>query len=281
MPIQTTKKANIYYPDGALVSVKASGDSSYTDLGAINGAVSATVNWDENRVETANAGTLPIQIKNMTISGGFELMNLEPAGIAKMGGGILSTESTLAAVTISADDQSIVSGDYVDKGIVNLSIVEDEITLKSSGEPVLNSITGTTDGVLTEDTDYTLFADTNSPSGYSIMPIIGSNLTTVDQSLLVDYSSLTPIASTKVNAGTSSQELSAYAMKITHTDDNDKIRELELHSVDPTSGGFQFNFLGASEDGVETMPITYQARLDTTKTSGKQLMTWTVEADAS
>ena len=282
MPNQTTNKTYVYYPDGAKVSVKASVDSVYTDLGAINSAVNATLNWDENRIETANAGTLDVQVKNMTIAGSFDLINLDPVGITKLGGGILTTETTTSTPTTTVDDQVIAAGDWVNKGINAMVLVDGGVNLKASIIPTITEVTASgVTGALVADDDYTIFADSNSASGFSIMiNTSGSSGVTLSDEITIDYNSVTPVASTIVNVGASTQILSAYAMKITHTDDKGKIRQLELPSVDPSTGGFQFNFLGANEDGVEVMPVSYQAKLDTSLVSGKQLMSWTVQEGA-
>jgi hypothetical protein len=108
----------------------------------------------------------------------------------------------------------------------------------------------------------------------------GTTLTTMAQTITIVIASVTPIDSQVIYAGTSTKVLTAYSMKITHTDDNSKVRQLELFAVNPSSGGFQFNFKGANEDGLEEMPLTYNAQLDTTLTDGRQLMAWTFEDGA-
>ena len=90
MPVQTTQTGNVYFPDGAKVQVKAAGEGSYSDLGALNSAINLVLNWDENVVESANAGTLLTQIRNMTIAGDFTLINLNPSLVSKMSGGIFA-----------------------------------------------------------------------------------------------------------------------------------------------------------------------------------------------
>jgi hypothetical protein len=55
---------------------------------------------------------------------------------------------------------------------------------------------------------------------------------------------------------------------------------LELFSVDTGSGGIQFNFKGANADGTEEMPISYMAKIDTSRTNGRQLAAWTIETGA-
>ena len=105
-----------------------------------------------------------------------------------------------------------------------------------------------------------------------------SNPTTKD--IEIDYDSNTPIASSTLYCGSSTAQLTAYAMQITHTDSDSKVRRLTLYSVDPNTGGFQFNFKGANEDGLEEMPLAFTAKLDTSLTDGRQLMAWTVEDGA-
>jgi hypothetical protein len=282
MPIQTTLKDYIYFPDGAKVSVKESGAGSYTDLGAISTAVTATLNYDINEIETANAGKLDRQAKNMTIAGGFTLINLDPAGVEKLGSGILEVVTTAATPTTTVSDQIISSGSWADKTAVNLSLLDSSVSLRATAEPTITSVTGSVDGALVADDDYSLVVDSNSPSGYSIvLNLAGTALTTIVQDVTIDYNSVTPVANTKVYAGSSTQVLSAYAMKIEHTDSNSLVRSLELYAVSTDSGGFQFNFKGANEEGVEEMPLAFTAQLDTTLTDGRQLMVWSVDANAS
>jgi len=282
MPNQTTKTTKIYFPDGAKVSIKASGDVSYFDIGALNSAITATLNWDENQVDTANAGKLEKQVKNMTMAGAFTLINLDEEGIVKLGAGIFTQVDTTSSPDTGIDNQVLSSGDWVDKGINNLALVNaSDVSLKASVAPTITSVTGSVNGALAANDDYEIIPDSNSQSGFSIiLNTAGGTLTTIVQDITIVYASVTPVASSTIYAGASTQVLSAYAMKITHTDDNAKTRELELFSVDSNSGGFQFNYKGANEDGVEEMPLAFTAKLDTTKTSGRQLMSWSVQAGA-
>jgi hypothetical protein len=288
MPVQTTATSNIYFPDGALVSVKASGDVTYTDLGAINSAVTATLNYDENQVETANAGKLAKQIRNMTVEGAFTLINLNMTGIEKISGGLFTTVDTAAAPVATIPDQTIAAGwdDQISYELVMETSGSDSTRLRTTTAPTLTSVTldptGTPE-VLVEDSEYVVVADANSSSGWAIQ-FISSNMATGSPKtfdIVVDYGSNTPVASSTLYAGSSTATLSAYAMKVTHTDANSLVRELELFSVDPNSGGFQFNFKGANEDGVEEMPLTYTAKLDTSLTDGRQLMSWKVDNGAA
>lgn len=288
MPVQTTNKSYVYFPDGAKVAIKAAGDSEFTDLGAINSAVTATLNWTENTVTTANAGDLRTQIRAMNISGGFTLINLDPVGISKMSGGLFSVVNTAGTAVTTVPNQVIAAG-WNDGVMYNLNLPtssSDSTALRASAAPTFTSITidaAGTPETLTAGNDYVVMADPNSPSGYSIT-FISSGMTTVSpktKAITIDYNSVTPIASSTVYCGASTATLNSYAMQISHTDDNGDLRKLDLYSVNPNTGGFQFNYKGANEDGVEEMPLTFTARLDTSLTSGRQLMAWTVENGAA
>lgn len=288
MPVQTTNTSYIYFPDGALVGIKASGDSVYTDVGAINSAVTATLNWTENQIETANAGKTAKQIKEMTIEGGFTLINLNPTGVEKLGAGIFSKVDTAASPVSTIPDQTIAAGwaDNVKYEMIMYTSSSDSTKLRTTTKPTLTSVTldaAGTPEVLAENTDYVVVADNDSYSGWSIQ-FISANMSTgspTTKAITIDYDTNTPIASTTIYAGSSEATLTSYSMQITHTDSNSKIRRLELYSVDPNSGGFQFNFKGSNEDGLEEMPLTYTAKLDTSLTDGRQLMSWTIENGAA
>jgi hypothetical protein len=282
MPVQTTKKSYITFPDGAKVQVNDG--TGYFDIGAIQSAVTQTLNYAENQVEGANWGKSDLQVREMSISGGFTLVNLEPEGIEKLGGGIFERVTTTAAPVATISNQVIASGAASDNVPYNMIFADSSTAVKyrTTTAPTLTSVTGSTDGALAVDDDYFLVPDGNSPSGYSIMFNIagGTTLTTMAQTITIVIASVTPIDSQVIYAGTSTKVLTAYSMKITHTDDNSKVRQLELFAVNPSSGGFQFNFKGANEDGLEEMPLTYNAQLDTTLTDGRQLMAWTFEDGA-
>lgn len=283
MPVQTTNTSYIYFPDGAKVQVKESGAGSYTDIGAMIGSIACSLTFSENQLNTANAGFTQKQIREMQIDGSFTLINLNQDNVERLGGGMFSTVDTAGGSVSSIDDQVIASGAATNVTPYELVITETGgNNLRVSSSLVIASVTGSTDGALAENDDYTIIDDSNSYSGKSIVfNTAGSTLTTLAQTITIAYTSVTPVATTVMYAGASTQVLSAYALKFTHTDSAGLIREFEIYSCDPNSGGFQFNFKGADEDGVEEMPITFTGRLDTTKSSGQQLFAWTVNTGAA
>ena len=99
--------------------------------------------------------------------------------------------------------------------------------------------------------------------------------------ITIDYGTNTPIAAEIMTAGTTTKVSSPVELKYVHTDSSGLIRSFYMPSAEPQSGGFQFNFKGAASDGLENMPITFQAKIDTTKTDGEQLFTWRIEEGAA
>lgn len=288
MPVQTTQTSYMYFPDGCKVEIKDYNDVSWTDLGAINSAVTATLNWTENQIETANAGKTVKQIKEMVIDGGFTLINLNPIGIEKLGAGMFTQVDTAASPVATIPNQVIAAGwdDNIKYELVMYTSSSDDTKLRVTAVPTLTSVTldaGGTPETLTVNNDYVIVADTGSYSGWSIV-FMSANMSTGSPKTLaitIDYGSNTPVASTTIYAGASTELLNAYALKMTHTDSNSLTRTLELFSVDPNSGGFVFSFKGANEDGLEEMPLTFKAKLDTTLTDGRQLFAWTVDNGAA
>ena len=287
MPVQTTKM-NVYFPDGCLVSVKESGAGSFSDVGAINSACTAVLNYTTNQVTTANAGNSVAQVREMSIAGGFTLVNLETEVIERMSGGIFERVTTTDSAVTASPVQTIAAGwsFATQYNLLPETSASDSTVIHASAIPTFDAITlslGSSPEVLVADLDYVITIDADSPSGYSIQ-FVATGITTESPTtfdITIDYASVTPVASTTIYAGSSTMALAAYAMRLAHTDSAGLKRTLDLYSVNPDSGGFQFNFKGANEDGVEEMPLTFTAKLDPSLTDGRQLMAWTVETGAA
>ena len=194
MPAQTTKTEYVYFPDGAVVSVKASGESVYTDIGALMEGVTNTLNWTENQVETGNAGNLQKQIREMIMEGAFTLINLNPENIVRLSGGLFTQVDTAASPTSTIPDQTIAAS-WADNTLYELTMEtssSDSTKLKTSSKPTITSVTLDPDGtpeVLVENTEYVIVADSNSYSGWAIQ-FISANMSTgspTDYEIVIDY----------------------------------------------------------------------------------------------
>jgi hypothetical protein len=266
-------------PDGAKVEID--GGSGYVDLGAFNSDVTATLNFDVNEILSSNAGKIKRVAKNMTMEWAGTLINLNPTGVALASAGLLTTETTDGTAVTDAEDQVISSGWTDLKSIALAASSSAGVNLRFSSAPTITSVTGDTAGVLVEGDDYFIQEDENSFSGYAIILNTGgiTGLVTTEAVTIV-YASITPIAKVTLSGGSTTFDFVSYAMRITHTDSSGLIRRLNLPSVTPNSGGFQFNFKSSESDGSEEMPISCLADLDTSLSDGKQLFSWEVETGA-
>ncbi|MDD4689075.1 MAG: hypothetical protein PHE51_04935 [Eubacteriales bacterium] len=291
MPAQTTIKSYVYIPDGCKVQVKDSDDVAYTDLGVVMGAVTASLTWTEAKLEYANAEE-DIKIKDMLIDGAFTLGNLNPDNIVKLSNGIITSATTAASENSSIPVQTIAAGwdDQIKYELVMETSSTDDTKLKMATAPSLTSVVLDPDSAAESLTawsasasgDYTIVADSDSYSGWSIIFNSASMATGTPKTktIAITYAANTPVATTTLKCGTAAYTAVAYSLKFTHTDSDSLVRQLELFSVFTKSGGIQFNFKPVSDTGIEEMPVTFQAKIDTTRTDGDQLFEWTVNNGA-
>ena len=257
---------NIYFPQGSLVYIKGTTDPSYIDLGCILATTVGTHNYEKEEVECSTGESIS-RFKKQTITGAFTLADLNIENLAKMGGGMFTRVAT-AAAAYTPDDQTITSG-WVDKSILEID------TKKLSTAPVIASVTGATDGVLTEDDDYTIIEYAGSKSGYAILlNVAGSTLTTNLQDVVIAFGSNTPVAGEKLTCGTSVGSLSALSIKFVAPAENGRSRVMEIYSATPESGGFVFNFTDVATGGIEQMPLNFTGSIDTSRTDGDQLFSF-------
>lgn len=288
MPSQTTMTSQgIMDADGAKVEVKESGASVYTEIGVIEGDITAVLNFDVSDVQKANA-QLARRFRNQSMAISFTMNNLIPANIAKMGGGMFTTVVTAGTAVTTSPNQTIAAG-WTDNTLYDLDIVtsssdDTPLRMTSANQPTLTSVTLDPSGtpeVLVEDADYVVVYNPNSRSNWSIQFISG-NMDTVSPTtfeIVIDYASVTPIANTTLHAGSSVGTLAASSFKFTHTDSAGKARILTVHEVNPDAG-FNFDFKGADTGGNESMVISGTGYLDGALTDGQQLFSWAVEEGA-
>ena len=278
MPVQTTKQGYIGFPDGGKVSVDDG--TGWHDIGAINSAVTFALNYSENQVATANSGKLAKQISDMLIDGALTLINLEPEAIDKLGGGMFEVVNTAAATVIGANITDQVIAGFEEKKPIEIKAIVTATgePIRFSAAPVITGVEASESGEM-DATDYFIISDSTSASGYSIViSTTGSASVAESETVTIDFGDNDPLAGTTIYAGTSTQVLNAFGLKIEHTDDTAAIdRSFEIYSANPTSGGFQFNFKGANEDGVEEMPITFQGNVNLERADGRQLFSYYIK----
>lgn len=274
MPIQTTKK-NVRIADGCRISVKKSADADFLDLGVVQGDYVATLQYDEENIEFANA--TPLKRKsNMRIEGSFTMGNLEGECLEKISNGIVTRVATPGSEVLSADfDTQVIDGFALNTPIALAPVVTATgVAIKFSEAPVIASIVTDDAEPLVADDDYFIIANANSHSGYSIM-FNGSGSAGLmgTEKLTITYDDNTPVASETLYAGTSSFTAQPFAMRVQHFNSAGAVDySLDLYNVYTSPGSYNFGLKGADTGGIDTMEITFAAELDETKTDGRQLL---------
>jgi len=275
MPKQT-EKMSIYLADGCRVSVMKSTDSAYYDLGLIQGDYTGTLQYDDEAIEFGNGATIKSK-RNFRIEGGFNLASLEGEGLEKISNGVITRVATPGTQVLSAAfDTQVVDGFTANVPVELLAVVTATgNAIKFSAAPVITSIVDdeTVPNTLIANDDYFVIPDGNSASGYSIMfSDAGTGSIALTAELTITFGNNTPIASETLYAGTTSFTALPYAMRAQHFTSSGAVDyQLDLYNVYTEPGSYNFGLKGADTGGIDTMEITFSAKLDETKTDGRQL----------
>ena len=264
MPNQTTiQNANALFPfDGYKVEIGAT-IGSLVNIGACDGDAVGALKWEKFKQESANAGTLIDQIKDMTIDIDFNMFELDVDVINTLGNGVF-TKVDVAASPVSITGEALGTGWTVGQPIKLANKMGDNTTVTSividaGGSP------------LTVTTDYTSYvADgTNGETGYTYIVPVTAQAGILD----ADYD-YTPNASSTLYAGTSSVTLSSKIVRFSHTNSGGKVRSLTIYAAALSDGGFTFTFGSAENDGIASFPVKLLGDLDVTRTDGQQLLAY-------
>lgn len=275
MPVQTTKK-NVRIADGCRISVKKTADADFLDLGVTQGDYTAILQYDSESIEFSNAE--PIESKrNFRIEGSITIGNLEGEELEKISNGVITRVPTPGSQVLSADfDKQVVDGFTANVPVELLAVVTATgVPIKFSAAPVIASIedNDSPSNTLNPNDDYFVIPDGNSASGYSIMfTDEGTETIAETAKLTITFGNNTPIATETLYAGTTSFTALPYAMRAQHFTSSGAVDyQLDLYNVYTEPGSYNFGLKGADTGGIDTMEITFNAKLDETKTDGRQL----------
>ena len=122
MPNQTDQK-NYQFPDGFALEVSLNAGSTWDDIGIVAAGATATLNWDEVRIDAGNFKGLIKKTKNHTCAlAPSALWNWDPAKLVKVFDGLLS--SSVASTPEAGTDLSFAGTD----NSVDLSDVQVRMT---------------------------------------------------------------------------------------------------------------------------------------------------------
>lgn len=280
MPVQTNKK-NVNLADGCRVSVKASESADFLDLGVMEGDCVASLQYDEERKEWANAAP-DVTRSNFRMEGSFTLANLDFNGLAEISNDMIERVVTAATPVTTFDDQVIAGFTANVKQELVAVVTATGEPIRFSAAPVITSIVDdeTVPNTLIANDDYFVVADSNAASGYSIMfSDVGTGTIDPTANLTITFGTNAPIASETLYCGTSTFEAQPYAMRIQHFNTAGAVDyQLDLYNVYTSPGSYNFGLKGADTGGYDTMEISFSVELDESKTDGRQLFAVTKSA---
>lgn len=251
---------SVHIPAGCTVKV---GDAveSLVELGVLKGDASIEISYDRVKVQGSKAETLVDFIKNMKATAAFELYQLYLPNIAELLDGAVTLESQ-AGVLVENHQQVVASGEWAYDQFIPFDQQNGDGTC-----PSVDSVVGSVDGALVEDTDYFLIKDENGVWGFYV--IDSATVTTESQSITAQFD-YTPAASKTLHMGEQSAELVAKIVEFSKTIDS-KVFRARLWSATNESG-FALAFPDSANDDPASMQITMSGGLDTGRATGKQLI---------
>lgn len=230
---------------------------SLVDMGALRNvrftaeAVTTVVNSD-NRGEIIRKSRMP---------GRIEAELLEPADadtLENIFKGLI-TKSANAGTPLSNEQDVIASGDWAYNTFIPFEYQDSDGTA-----PTVDSVTGSTDGVLAVNVDYIIVQ--HDDGRWGIMVLDSTAVTTLSQTITIQID-VTPAASKTLTGGTNQTATPRYVKIIAPSEDDSNVtREIVLESAIASSPMLlQFVDVENAND-VGVMPLVFESRKGTTWT---------------
>lgn len=176
--------------------------------------------------------------------------------------GGLYTKTTVPGTPVPGATQTVLSGAWIYDQPMLL-----EGQNGDGSKPTVNSVTGSVDGVLVEDTDY--FITSLPGAGWSIVVIDSATVTTEVQDMDFDYD-YTPAAQTSLKRG-GVKIITPIEIAFQTTDENgDFVQYFFYKCVSNGADGHGFSPELSAEP--VTMDLAFTAKKDTNRASGDQMM---------
>ena len=255
----TIQKTNSIRFGSGQFEIKESG-GSWIDLGAMRGIAFAE-EWEQTEVTSDNTDPVVVRIFNHVCSMTGDLMEIDLSNLAAIRGG-LDTFSTVTGSTVAGTEDIIDEGDWSADSVIMLG------TQSSSGQTaaVVNSVTGTVAGLMTEDTDYFVVSDVNG--NVMVSMDIGSPANNVAQDLTINYDYTTADSVSLSTGGVF--EISPIEVKITNFNSAGEKFEITVYSAKNQNGiSIELQSDESGEAWVSNLVI--QGRIDSARTAGDQL----------
>jgi hypothetical protein len=169
---------------------------------------------------------------------------------------------TVAAAKVSGVVQTVASGDWAYNKFIKIG------NQNGDGSAItVNSVAAGTDGALVANTDY--YVGQNDEGQYGIYIIDSAKVTTVNQSLTINYD-YTPAASKTLTTG-GLTEINPNVVRLTNTNAEGKKFEVTIFKASNTTG-INLKLPSDDADDVWATPVTLEGVCDAARLAGAQLL---------
>jgi len=264
MPVYQTsqQRDNSLLIGGAKVEVSSDGSTWY-DVGLVRD-LSLTETITQSDIQAQNGIVTEKFVTEQYLDGTMNMLEVNLTNYNRIRGGV-DTLTTVAGTPVSGATYALTAGNW---GYNDPIIVENQNYDLSA--LTINSVTGSEDGALVEDTDF--FVGTDAKGNTIITIIDSATVTTETQTMTIDYD-YTPAASEKLSTGGKSSISAVYYRftNLKYVNSVAKYRIITIYSAS-VSGGLSLAFANdADADPATVIPVSFRAEMDTSRTAGDQL----------
>jgi hypothetical protein len=220
------------------------------DIGALRNPVINALAENQS-IEFDNTDPLRKFVRGQRFQLTFDLCEINLTSIAALDDGMVNL-SAVAAEIVSGAVQLVVDGGWSFEQFIAIAHQNGD---KSAID--VNSVTGTTDGLLVVDVDYHII-EANGVYGIVVHNTGSGGVTTEDQNISINYD-YTPNASKKLTFNDSGTK-TLKCMRIVNTDENDKEFRVDLEEG-TNFAPISIDFATDEEADVAVLPIDFQGKV--------------------
>jgi len=222
--------------------------SSLVDIGALRNPVFTSL-VENQSIVFDNVDELKKFVNGKKVQVSFDLAEINFSNLAVLDSGFVNVE-TIAGSLVEDAVQTVNIGWAYNKFIE----IENQ---NGNGETILiDSVTGATDGLLVEGTDY--YKSQNEKGKWGIFIIDSATLTTLNQNISIVYD-YTPNASKKVTFSESGNKI-LKAMRLINTDESNKTFKIDIEEGTNFSP-ISIDFAGDDEEDVAILPVEFHGNI--------------------
>lgn len=221
--------------------------SSLTDIGALRNPVITSLS-EKQRIEFDNVDDLKKFVKGKRMQVTFDLAEINFDNLAVLDAGLINL-TTVAGTPVSNATQLVVAGQWDFEQFIEIA------NQNGDGSAInVDSVTGATDGALTEDTDFHV-VEANGKYGIVIHNTGSGGVTTANQNVTIQYD-YTPNASKKITMNESGSA-TLKVMRIINEDNDGNEFRIDIENG-TNFAPISLDFAADDEDNVAILPVDFQ-----------------------